>query len=70
MNRLKKNIGKHSICNSLKKSKYLRINLTKGMNNLYKETYNLFFYVDLCLLFIVSELICYNNELSEALLSA
>jgi hypothetical protein len=40
MNKLRKNIGKwfHSIYNSLKKIKYLGINLTKDVND-YKENY-------------------------------
>jgi hypothetical protein len=40
MNKLRKNIGKHSIYNSLKKIKYLQINLTNDVNDLYKENYN------------------------------
>jgi hypothetical protein len=39
MNKLRKNIGKNFIYNSLKKIKYLRINLTKYANDLYKEYY-------------------------------
>jgi hypothetical protein len=39
MNRLRKNIGKNSIYNSLRRIKYLRINLTKDINDLYKENY-------------------------------
>jgi hypothetical protein len=38
MNRLRKNIGKQIHFNSLKK--YLGINITKDMNDLYKENYN------------------------------
>jgi hypothetical protein len=41
MSRLTKNIGKNSIYNSLKKIKYLVINLTKDVNDLYKENYKL-----------------------------
>jgi hypothetical protein len=36
MNKLRKNIGKKSIYNSLKKIKHLGINLTKDVNDLYK----------------------------------
>jgi hypothetical protein len=39
MNKLRNDIGKHSIYNSLKKVKYLGINLTKDVNDLYKENY-------------------------------
>jgi hypothetical protein len=39
MNRLRKNKGKKLIYNSLKKIKYLGINLTKDVNDLYKENY-------------------------------
>jgi hypothetical protein len=39
MNKLRKNIGKNSIYNSLKKIKYLGVNLTKDVNDLYKENY-------------------------------
>jgi ribosomal protein S13 len=42
MNRLRKNIGKYSIYNSLKKIiKHLGINLTKAVKDLYKENYKL-----------------------------
>jgi hypothetical protein len=33
--------GNNSIDNSLKKIKYLGVNLTKNMNNLYRENYKL-----------------------------
>jgi hypothetical protein len=39
MNRMRKNVGKNSIYNSLKKIKYLGINLIKDVNDLYKENY-------------------------------
>jgi hypothetical protein len=39
MNRLRKNIGKISIYSSLKKIKYLGINLTKEVKHLYNENY-------------------------------
>jgi hypothetical protein len=39
MNKLTKNIGNNSIYNSLKKTKYLGVNLTKNVNDLYKESY-------------------------------
>jgi hypothetical protein len=39
MNKLRKNIENNSICNSLKKIKYLGIDLTKDLNDLYKENY-------------------------------
>jgi hypothetical protein len=40
MNRLRKNMRKQSSYNSLKKKiKYLGINLTEDMNDLYKENY-------------------------------
>jgi hypothetical protein len=38
MNKLRQN-GNNSIYNSLKKDKYLRVNLTKDVNDLYKENY-------------------------------
>jgi hypothetical protein len=41
MNRLRKNIGKYSIYNGLKKIKYLEINLTKLVKDLYSENYKL-----------------------------
>jgi hypothetical protein len=37
MNRMRKNVGKNSIYNSLKKIKYLGINLIKDVNDLYKN---------------------------------
>jgi hypothetical protein len=40
MNKLRKNIGKSSIYNSLNKIKYQRINLTKDFKDLYKKTRN------------------------------
>jgi hypothetical protein len=40
MNKLRKNIYENnSIYNSLKKIKYLGVNLTKAVNDLYKENY-------------------------------
>jgi hypothetical protein len=39
MNKLRKNIGKQFTYNSLKKIKYLGINLTKDVNDLYIEKY-------------------------------
>jgi hypothetical protein len=39
MNRLRKNTGKNSTSNSLKKTKYLGTNLIKDVNDLYKENY-------------------------------
>jgi hypothetical protein len=39
MSRLRKNVRKKSIYNSLKKTKYLGINLTKDVNELYRENY-------------------------------
>jgi hypothetical protein len=39
MNKLTKNIGNNSIYNSLKKTKYLGVNLSKDVNDLYKENY-------------------------------
>jgi hypothetical protein len=43
MNELRRNIRKqfHSIYNSLKKIKYLGVNLTKYVNDLYKDIYKL-----------------------------
>jgi hypothetical protein len=42
MSKLRKTIGKHSIYNRLKKKiKYLGVNLTKDVNDLYKENYKL-----------------------------
>jgi hypothetical protein len=37
---LRKNIWKQFIYNSLKKIKYLGVNLAKDLNDLYKENYN------------------------------
>jgi hypothetical protein len=42
MNRLRRIQRNNSIYNSLKKIKYLGINLTKDMNDLYKENYKPF----------------------------
>jgi hypothetical protein len=39
MNKLKRNIWKQFHLNSLKKIKYLGVNLTKDGNDLYKENY-------------------------------
>jgi hypothetical protein len=39
MNKLRKNMCKNSIYNSLKKIKYLRVNLTKDVNDLSIENY-------------------------------
>jgi hypothetical protein len=39
MNKLRKNIGKQFHLNSLKKIKYIRVNLMKDVNYLYKENY-------------------------------
>jgi hypothetical protein len=39
MNQLRTNIWNNSIYNSLKKIKYLGVNLTKDVNDLYKENY-------------------------------
>jgi hypothetical protein len=41
MNKLEGIYGKNSIYNSLKKMKYLEVNLTKDVNGLYKENYKL-----------------------------
>jgi hypothetical protein len=41
MNKLKRIYENNSIYNSLKKMKYLRINLTKDINYFYKEKYKL-----------------------------
>jgi hypothetical protein len=37
MNKLRKNVGKQFIYNSFKKIKYLGVNLTKNVNELYKN---------------------------------
>jgi hypothetical protein len=39
MNKLRKNTWQQFLYNSLKKIKYLGVNLTKDMNDLYKENY-------------------------------
>jgi hypothetical protein len=39
MNKLRKNIWKNSTYNSLKKIKYLGVNLRKDVNDLFKENY-------------------------------
>jgi hypothetical protein len=39
MNRLRKNTGKQSIYNTSKKIKFLGINITKDVTDLYKENY-------------------------------
>jgi hypothetical protein len=39
MKKLRKNIGKQFHYSSLKKIKYLRVNLMKEVNDLYKENY-------------------------------
>jgi hypothetical protein len=39
VNKLRKNIGNNSIYNSLKKTKYLGVNLMKDVNDLYKDNY-------------------------------
>jgi hypothetical protein len=39
MNKLRRNKWKQFICNSLKKIKYLRVNLTKYVNDICKENY-------------------------------
>jgi hypothetical protein len=39
MNRLRKNIEEHSTYNRIKKMKYLGVNLTKDINDLYQGNY-------------------------------